>query len=381
MPAYAVLNEATELAKSTGHGRAGAFATGVLRAIQRALLEFRPDGAARKAEPVPAEEETWPRTVPRAVEERWPGLPHRRIIPVPAGRVAIFDRDLWPDPVLDPPAYLSRALSHPGWLVRRWLARWGSRATIAALEAGNRHPELSIRANPLRCTVAGLAARLKQEGIDIDPGLPRLRHAGPIAALASFRDGWFSVQDEAAQAVAPLMQVRAGERIADLCAAPGGKSAQLAELGANVLAADSDPGKVHAMRASFVRTGAGVTLLTADAKHPPLRPVFDGVLVDAPCSNTGVLSRRVEARWRLRERDVGALGPIQRSILRAALGVVKPGGRVVYSTCSVEDEENARLVREVIREGNGLKLEEELTILPGAEHTCGGYAARIRLRG
>ncbi len=135
------------------------------------------------------------------------------------------------------------------------------------------------------------------------------------------------------------------------------------------------------MARSFERLGARATVLQADAKHPPFKRVFDAVLIDVPCSNSGVLARRVEARWRLRERDIRVLSRIQRLILDAAIAVTKPGGRVVYSTCSLEEEENGALVREAIREGNGLRLEEEMRILPGPERACGGYAARIRLMG
>jgi len=204
-------------------------------------------------------------------------------------------------------------------------------------------------------------------------------HTGPVGRLESFKDGWFAVQDEAAQRVAPMVQAKAGELVADLCAAPGGKTAQLAETGARVVAADSELGKVKGMGKSFERLGVKAQLALADAKQPPFGRVFDAVLVDVPCSNTGVLSRRVEARWRLRDRDLHVLARVQRRILDAAIAVTKPGGRVVYSTCSLEEEENETLVRAAIREGNGLRLEEELKILPGPDWTCGGYAARIRL--
>jgi 16S rRNA (cytosine967-C5)-methyltransferase len=299
-------------------------------------------------------------------------------VPIPGGRRAILDGDLWPDPEHDPAATLSAMLSHPVWLVRRWLGRFGAAAALAALEAGNRHPEMAIRPNLLRTTRERLVERLRKENVEVDEGRLTVRHTGPLWRLGSFADGWFTVQDEAARRVAPLLDARPGELVADLCAAPGGKAGQLAEGTARVVAADSERDKVKGMRRSFERLGVSPMLLVADAKRPPFREIFDAVLVDVPCSNTGVLARRVEARWRVRERDVVQLAGIQRAILQAALSVTKPGGRVVYSTCSLEDEEDGALVREVIREGNGLRLEEEMRILPGARWTCGGYAARIR---
>ncbi|MBI2922158.1 MAG: hypothetical protein HYY18_13985 [Planctomycetes bacterium] len=378
IPAYAILDEAAELAKRHGHHRAAAFSTGVLRALQRSLKKIEPDHVPVDAAPAPEEEDRWGRSLADALERRWPGVDLRRMLPVPGGRRALFDRDLWPEPAHDPVAWLSWALSHPGWLVKRWLARFGAAATLGILEAGNRHPEIAIRENPGKCTRAQLVERLRKENIEIDEAKLHISNTGPLAKLASFQDGWFTVQDDAAQRVAPLVAAKPGELVADLCAAPGGKSGQLAESGARVVASDADYRKVREMRATFERLGVRVDLAAADARRPPFKTAFDAALVDVPCSNTGVLSRRVEARWRLKEKEIEILHRIQRAILAAAVEIVKPGGRVVYSTCSLEEEENGGLVREAIREGNGLSLEEELLILPGAKWTCGGYAARIR---
>jgi 16S rRNA (cytosine967-C5)-methyltransferase len=378
IPDYAVLDEAATLAKRKRNNRAAGFATGVLRALQREIVRIEPDGPCLPAEPDPQNEKQWPWTVMDALQTRWPDLPHRVLLPIPGGRRAVFDRELWPDPEHDPVAALSWMMSHPGWLVKRWLGRFGAAAALSMMEAGNRHPEMSVRPNLLKCTREKLVSRLRAEKVEVEAERLRVSHTGPLWKLGSFQDGWFAVQDEAAQAVAPLVGVRPGELVADLCAAPGGKTVQLAETGARVLAADSERRKVREMARSFGRLGARAALFVADAGRPPLKPFLDAVLLDVPCSNTGVFSRRVEARWRLRERDIRTLARVQRRLLEEALAVVKRGGRVVYSTCSVEEDENGGLVREVVREGNGLRIEEELRIVPGARWTCGGYAARVR---
>ncbi|MEK7467631.1 MAG: transcription antitermination factor NusB [Planctomycetota bacterium] len=379
IPAYAALDEAAEQAKRHRDKRAAGFATGVLRALQRAIVKIEGDALPATASPGPEVESQWRRTLSDVLEARWPDLPHRRLIPIPGGRRAFLDRDLWPDPWVDPAAFAGQMMSHPVWLVRRWMAKFGAAATVGAMEAGNGHPPMSIRVNALKTTREKLVERLREEKVEVDAKRLHVAHTGLLGRLASFRDGWFAVQDDAAQRVAPMLQAKAGELVGDLCAAPGGKSAQIAETGACVVAADSEIGKVKGMGKSFQRLGVSAVLALADAKQPPFGRVFDAVLVDVPCSNTGVLSRRVEARWRLRDRDLHVLARVQRRILDAAVAVTKPGGRVVYSTCSLEDEENETLVRAAIRDGNGLRLEEEMKILPGAEWTCGGYAARIRL--
>ncbi|MCE9581951.1 MAG: hypothetical protein K8T20_05490 [Planctomycetes bacterium] len=377
VPAYAILNEAAEQAKLLPNRGAASFTAGVLRALQRAIVRIEPDTPPVEIEPAPLEEKRWTRKILEALEARWPDLIPERLLPVPGGRRVIFSRDIFPEPAHDPTGYLSAILSHPVWLIQRWLGRFGAAATLGALEAGNRHPELAVRVNAKKCTSAELVDRLRKEKVEVDAERMCVSHTGPLWKLAAFQEGWFSIQDEAAQRVVPLLDVKPGELVADLCAAPGGKAAQLAEQGARVVAMDSERGKVKGMGKSFERLGLTADLLVGDAKRPPLKRVFDAVLVDVPCSNTGVLARRVEARWRVRERDIRALVPVQRRILLAALSLVKPGGRVLYSTCSLEEEENGALVREVIREGNGLRLEKELRIVPSAKWTCGGYAARI----
>jgi 16S rRNA (cytosine967-C5)-methyltransferase len=218
------------------------------------------------------------------------------------------------------------------------------------LEAGVSRPPLSLRARPggrddLRrdLAAAGVVARAGDAPDEV------VVEGGDAAAIPAVRDGRAAVQDGTAQRVAPLLDVRPGDRVLDLCAAPGGKAVHVLDLlGARgeVVAADVSPEKVEALAAALAsrspRAGpvARATLVPAEGPLPFAPGSFHAVLVDAPCTNTGVLRRRPEARLRLRERDVPALAAAQRALLERAWPLVRPGGRLVYATCSVEPEDN-----------------------------------------
>ena len=181
-----------------------------------------------------------------------------------------------------------------------------------------------------------------------------LRGGNPIQS-AAFGEGWIAVQDEASQAVALLAGVQVGQSVLDLCAAPGNKTLHLARAagpGARVVAADLHPHRLRAVRGQLERTATpGVALVALDATIAlPFRARFDRVLVDAPCSGTGTLSRNPEIRWRLKEADIADLARRQAAILRHALDVLAPGGRLVYATCSLEPEENEAVVKGALAE-------------------------------
>jgi 16S rRNA (cytosine967-C5)-methyltransferase len=212
----------------------------------------------------------------------------------------------------------------------------------------------------------------------------RLLESASIRDLPGYEQGWFSVQDETAQLVAPALQPQPGGRYLDLCAAPGGKSTHLAELmqeRGEVVACDGDPERLKTV-ADLARRLGLVTVRThpVDEDHPLPAGPFDGVLVDVPCSNTGVLGRRPEVRWRLRPEEFNYLIPLQQRLLGLALERVKPGGVVVYSTCSIEPEENQELVRRMLKDQTAFTLEEEQESRPG-QPADGGYWARLRRRG
>jgi 16S rRNA (cytosine967-C5)-methyltransferase len=192
------------------------------------------------------------------------------------------------------------------------------------------------------------------------------------------------VQDATAQRVAPLLEPEPGQRLLDLCAAPGGKALHLADLlggRGEVVACDVDPGKVEGLEALRPLVPPGVTWTVARVpEHGPLpfeAASFDGVLVDAPCSNTGVLRRRVEARTRLTPHDVAQRALVQRELLERALTLLKPGGRLVYSTCSVEPEENEDVVRAILEAHPTLQRGAGFDVVPQAD-ADGGFAVVMR---
>jgi 16S rRNA (cytosine967-C5)-methyltransferase len=261
------------------------------------------------------------------------------------------------DPVREREAaidYLATTLSHPRWLVERWLNRWGFEATERACLFDNGPAPLTLRANTLRVTRQALADRLRGEDVETTPtryapvGL--VVRSGQPLALPWASEGWFVAQDEASQLVPLLAAAGPGDRVLDACAAPGGKTLVLAAASGEsglVVAADVRSGRVTLLRETLRRAGAigRVAVVQADAAGGlPFGPAFDRVIVDAPCSGLGVLRREADIKWRRRPEDLPALSSVQRDIIRHAARVVRPGGRLVYSTCSTEPEENEDVV-------------------------------------
>jgi 16S rRNA (cytosine967-C5)-methyltransferase len=257
---------------------------------------------------------------------------------------------------LPPAERLATRYSHPTWMVARWLEVFGQARTAALLESNNRPARAT-------CALHDSAQReqaillLKKAGLSVEPG-KLLRSAwtvsgGNPAATEAFRRGWISIQDEASQLVALLLRIEPGHSVLDLCAAPGGKTAQLARAaGANalVVAADRHAHRLRAMKDHLHRVGAEHARLVAlDATSAlPFTARFERVLLDAPCSGTGTLSRNPEIRWRLRPEDLADFHGRQARLLSSALERLAPGGRLVYSTCSLEPEENEQVVEQAL---------------------------------
>jgi 16S rRNA (cytosine967-C5)-methyltransferase len=246
--------------------------------------------------------------------------------------------------------------SHPTWMTERWIGRLGEARAIELLEADNRTPLLSCATeDPARREEA--IENLKRSGLRIKPGR-LLKNAfsvsgGSLTRTAAFQKGWISIQDEASQAIPLLLEARAGERVLDLCAAPGGKTAALVRaVGSEgaVVAADRYAHRLRAMREQFTRQGLErAAMVELDAAQPlPFRFEFRRILVDAPCSGTGTLARHPEIRWRLQPEQLREFQALQVSLVRSALAHLAPGGRLVYSTCSLEPEENEEVVAEVL---------------------------------
>jgi 16S rRNA (cytosine967-C5)-methyltransferase len=253
--------------------------------------------------------------------------------------------------------------SHPAWLVERWLERLGESRTIALLEADNRTPE-TAGAFCFPSTRETDAKELARQGVRLEPGR-WLRDAfrvrgGNVSGSQAFRLGRATIQDEASQIVPLLLGVEAGDSVLDLCAAPGGKTAELArEAGARglVVASDVYLHRLRAMRTQMERLQLSeVRLVALDGTQAlPFERKFRRILVDAPCSGTGTLARNPEIRGRLVAEDLSKFHARQTAMLRSALGSLESGGRLVYSTCSLEAEENEFVVEAALRDVAGIR--------------------------
>lgn len=307
VPPRAVLNDTVESVRRAGKSSA----TGLVNAVLRRV-------ASGQAPPLP---------------------------PRPGGPVTARD-----DAALD---YLSVSLSHPRWLSARWLERHGFEAAERWATFDNEPAPLTLRVNTLATTTDDLAAELAAMNVSTR----RARYApdalvvesGQPLGLPPAAGGRFVVQDEASQLVAHFCAVRPGERVLDACAAPGGKTTALAAAMSDrgtIVASDLRPRRVGLLRDAVRAAGArSVAIVRADAsRHLPFARVFDCVLIDAPCSGLGTLRRDPEIRWRRQETDLLEYGARQRRMLDRAAEVVRPGGRLVYATCSSEPDENEDVV-------------------------------------
>lgn len=366
VPPFAAVDAAVGAVKRRLHPRLAGFVNGVLRTIVRAI-----EGPATGPERPRCD-------VPR------PGSPALR-----------FSRPVFPDPAHDADGNLGARYAHPNWLVGRMRRRYDEPTTRRLLEVGCSQPPLSLRARPTRRAEvlaslhgAGVAARAGAQPDEV------VVPDGDPSALDVVRSGLAAVQDGTAQRVAPLalppLASPRSLRVLDLCAAPGGKTAHLLDLasdpvgpyaahGVEVVAADVDPTRVAVLRQAV---GDRATVLQIPSEGPlPFPPrSFDTVLVDAPCSNTGVLRRRPEVRLRLRPEDLTSLVALQGRLLVAAAGLVVPGGRLVYATCSVEPEENEGVVDAFLGATPGASRIDGFFVLPTPD-ADGGFAAVLTLPG
>jgi 16S rRNA (cytosine967-C5)-methyltransferase len=297
----------------------------------------------------------------------------------------------------DPIAALATVHSHPRWLVARWVARWGEEGTRALLEANNHEAPLVVR--PYGIVREQLEAMLEAADVQVrDAALVRdslqLSLGSSLTALGAFRQGLLFVQDPAATLVTRYAAFPDGARVADLCAAPGGKTVELSRTASLVVGADVSPHRLARLRETIARLELrNVVPLVSDARAPALARL-DAVLVDAPCTGTGTFRRHPDARWRLMPKDLAVLAAAQRSILRSAAEVVRPGGLLVYSTCSLEPEENDAQVESFLGDHPEFTLEPppagsvpaevvdagRLRVLPQTHGTDGAFAARLRRR-
>jgi 16S rRNA (cytosine967-C5)-methyltransferase len=351
VPAAAAVTTTVALAKGAGLGRLAPVANGLLRSLLRRRQNLE-------------------------APEAWDGLP------LPA----------------DAAAALALRRSLPSWLadeLLRWLPPQGAEAFAVAC---NTVPAIDLRVNALRTSREALLERFMAAGVAARPlpevphGLTLLERSGDLRDLPGYAEGLWCVQDRRAQRIAPLLEPRAGERILDACAAPGGKSTHLAELVGDrgeVWAVDRSPARLRRLERNAERLGLhAIHTLAADAtrlgeEHPHWRGSFDRILVDAPCSGLGTLARHPDARWRLTPEAMEELVPLQRRLLEGVLPLLAPGGQLVYATCTVHPQENAGVVATLLASTADWRLLQERQWWPEPPGKEGGggdgfYAAVLQ---
>ncbi|MEB3238985.1 MAG: 16S rRNA (cytosine(967)-C(5))-methyltransferase [Cyanobacteriota bacterium] len=285
----------------------------------------------------------------------------------------------------DPCARLALEQSWPDALLAHLWTELGAERCTALAVASNHIPAIDLRVNRLRSSREQVLAAFVAAGVEARP-LDDLPDAialgprpGPLARLPGFGEGHWSVQDRAAQRIAPLLQPRPGQRLLDVCAAPGGKATHLAELlgdNGSVVALDCAERRLERLEANAQRLGLGcLRPVTGDGTrwHDP--DGFDGVLLDVPCSGLGTLARHPDARWGLSPASWGELLPLQAALLDQAARLLRPGGRLVYATCTLHPAENEGQVNGFLARHGGWQLQQTLELWPGVEGGDGFYAA------
>jgi 16S rRNA (cytosine967-C5)-methyltransferase len=288
------------------------------------------------------------------------------------------------------PEILARSFAHPQWLVERWARAYGFSATLHICQYDQAIPTTAIR---LRMPAA--EQQLEQAGITLIPGsllaAARRVQAGDITKTQAFRTGQIVIQDEASQLVATLLGH--GSNILDCCAAPGGKTLAIADHNpaSAITAVELHPHRTRLLQKLVLasHSSAQIQIVNADAQHLPTSLPFDRVLADVPCSGTGTLARNPEIKWRLTFDDLAELHERQVAILRSALTQVAPGGRLIYSTCSLEKEENENVIEQALAKNHSFRLLDcrielehlkatgALTWPDPASLTCGRYFRTI----
>jgi 16S rRNA (cytosine967-C5)-methyltransferase len=386
-PPYSIVNEAVNTVKRTGGRKQAGFVNAVLREVIRHITERQTELAQAN--------------------------PMRTLIQNPESGCA-FDTDFLPDPKSDFAWHLSTSFSLPLWLVQEWLDEFGPERTREICFGSNRRPGVYVRVNPLKTTEAALLERLtnadvRAEPIPVgaghcacpgsddqpvpirDPGrhssLPlRLTAPQSVAQLPGFAEGLFTVQDTSASNAVRLLDPQPHWTILDLCAAPGTKTMQLAELtqdSAQIIATDIDAKRLAKLDENLARFGLkSVTVVPYGKQEYDAPGPFDAVLLDVPCSNTGVLARRIEVRFRIDAASVKKLAQTQRTLLEKAASLLKPAGTICYSTCSIQRTENSDLVGAFLEANPQFELVREELILPSAAgfDRDGAYAAVLARR-
>ncbi|MGF1581719.1 MAG: 16S rRNA (cytosine(967)-C(5))-methyltransferase RsmB [Gemmataceae bacterium] len=357
IPPHAAIFETVTLAELVGKPRGKGFLNGVLRNVSSLLTQDKAEGPAADS------------------------------LPLNAGEYQRLTQPIFPDPKHYPVEYISSGFSWPFWLAQRWHERHGWDECVRLGFWFGEPPPVYLRSNRLLTKRDEYLDNLENEGIDAKPcdyqhGI-QLLEPESIQSLPGYADGLFAVQDESSMRVAAAVAPTPGRRVLDLCAAPGGKTSHMAELMNNegeIVACDIDKKRLKTLRELCFRLrlrNVKTHHINVEALEDPPEGPFDYVLVDVPCSNTGVLGRRPEARWRLTENELQRLIPLQTKLLIQAAERVRPGGTIVYSTCSIEPEENENVVQVVLKALPCLSLEAEEAYQPG-QPSDGGFWAKLK---
>jgi 16S rRNA (cytosine967-C5)-methyltransferase len=279
--------------------------------------------------------------------------------------------------------------SHPQWLVEKWQKRFGAEKTLRLLEWNNTPPKTFARVNTLKTDAGKLIEKWREENVEYDfvrreqleeNLVFELKSHPPLNSLATFRDGWFYIQDPSTLLAPTELAPQPGETILDLCAAPGGKTTFIAQLMNNdgkIVACDISEERLKLIQENCQRLGISCVEPVLSSALDSRPSTFDKILVDAPCSNTGVMRRRVDLRWRISPEEISRLQKMQLDLLKLAATKLKSGGVLIYSTCSLEPEENSEVVKEFLREHKNFKLESERELLPFVDNVDGAFAAEL----
>jgi len=362
---YAILNEAVELARQAGSKKGAGFINAVLRNIQRAIENRQ----------TPMHENHLRRMVPQVPESG-----------------CLFNDAIMPDSDKEAVQYFSAAFSVPQPLIAEWLKAFGKEETQDICFASNRSPSVILQPNTLRTTLKDLTGKLRDEDIECKcvPHQIRIRSMGKINQLKAYLDGLFFIQDATAANAIKMLAPKPDWTVVDLCAAPGGKcmaSAVAMQDKGMILASDVDAKRLAKVRENAKRLGLqSVEIVPQPRLEKIVRKLkrLDAIILDVPCSNTGVLARRVEARWRWKHESIESLRAIQRDLLHKAARLARPKTKILYSTCSIQPEENTQQIQAFLSQNSPFTLLiEKLTLpsvkTPDAFDHDGGYAAVLQM--
>lgn len=365
IPSYAAVNEAVKQAAAEAGPGAARFVNALLRNLQRSIENLR----------VPLE----PGTATRA-------------LPINPSVGCLFSRPILPDPAKDPIGHLSLSTSHPAELAHRWTECLGLESAGRICWSGMVRPPVILRPNPLRTTHEALMAQLAQEGIKAVAArcgtAVVVQHAAGLHETTAFRQGLFQVQDPTAMLPAIAMELSVGQVVLDLCAGLGTKATQMAEIMGDrgtVIATDRDEAKLARLAGNADRLGlTSIRCVSLDRLEEELAvcPRLDWILLDVPCSNTGVLARRPEVRYRFSPAGLARLVRLQRDLLELADRLARPRTRLMYATCSLEPEENGENCRWFVRQRPAWRVTAECLTLPEppaqpSHWHDGGFWARL----